>query len=252
MSTNAAEKVQIGKYNGFYVGRYEAGTSEVILEGNVKWENASTGSMVNGLPWQNGSFVSSKVTGGKITSKAGEIPYYHADYITAIEMSENMYDTEQVRSGLITGTMWDIMMNFMTTDKESYSDLKDSTWGNYNNNTSVTYTEGRGRDLTVNSSNGSSSNAVVADNSYHYGIRTTASSEDVKRKNLYDVAGNQWEWTQEMCYRMDDSNLMYNLRGGSFYGLVSNHPVCYRAYDYVATTHTSIRFPSSTLYKIGK
>ena len=170
---------------GFYIGRYEAGTSEVTLSGNVKWENASTGSSNSqGWTWQNGSFVSSKVTGGKITSKAGEIPYYHADYTTATEMSRNMISTEYVQSGLVTGTMWDMMMKFMSTSS-NYSDLKSSNWGNYNNNTAVSYTAGRGRYLEVNSSNGSTSNALESDNNYHYGIGTTASRENVKQKNIY-------------------------------------------------------------------
>ena len=237
-STNIAELLPVKKYSGFYVGRYEAGTSEVILEGNVKWENGSSG----GDMWQNENFSSSKVIEGKITSKAGEIPYYHADYTTAVEMSENMYSTEYVQSGLITGTMWDVMMNFITTDKSNYSDLKNSLWGNYNNNTSINYTAGRGRYMPVNSSNGTTSNAVVSDNSYHYGIRTTASSEGAKRKNLYDVAGNLWERTQEMCYRTNDSNIIFDIRGGSFGNNANTEPVCHREYSYTFQTNTSMGF----------
>ena len=239
-STNTAELLPIQKYSGFYIGRYEAGTSEVILEGNVKWENASTGSSNSqGWGWQNESFVSSKVTGGKITSKAGEIPYYHADYETAMEMSRNMISTEYVQSGLVTGTMWDSMMKFIATDKSNYSDLKSSNWGIYND-TAVTYMAGRY--LIANSSNGSISNAAVSDNGYHYGIRTTASSEDVKRKNLYDVAGNQWEWTQESAYVTNDSNLIYNLRGGGFSHVYTDYPVCYRGSGQAANTSSNFGF----------
>lgn len=240
-STNTAEEVQIGSYGGFYVARYEAGTSEITLADNVKFENESTGSVMNERTWQNGGFVSSKVTGGKITSKGGEIPYYHADYTTAVEMSKKMYNNEYVQSGLMTGTMWDVMIKFISEDKTNYSDLKDTKWGNYNNNTSVTYEAGRGRYLAVDSSNGSTSNAVVADSNYHYGIRTTASSEGVKRKNLYDVAGNEWEWTQE-CHTTDKSNLMYNLRGGSFKFVPAEYPACARGRDYAVSTSTNFGF----------
>ncbi len=246
-STNTAEKVDVQKYSGFYVGRYEAGTSEVTLSGGMKWENASNGSTINGIAWQNGDFVSSKVIGGKITSKAGEIPYYHADYTTAMEMSESMINTEYVRSGLITGTMWDRMMKFMSTSSD-YSDLKSSNWGNYNN-AAVTYTIGRGRYLAVNSSDGSISNATVSDNSYRYGIRTTASSENVKRKNLYDVAGNQWEWTQETAYITNDSNLIYNLRGGGFADDYIDYPVCNRGCAYVTNTRTDFGFRPALFIK---
>ncbi len=215
-STNPAEYTQIRKYGGFYIGRYEAGTSEITLANNVKFENSSTTNTNSYGVWQNGDFISSKVISGKITSKAGEIPYYHADYTTAIEMAKNMYQTDYVQSGLITGTMWDAMMKFLTNNASNYSDLKSSSWGNYNNNTTVNYTTGRGRYLPVDSNNGSvTANAMVADSSYHYGIRTTASSEGVKNKNLYDLAGNLWEWTVEGAYisSANPADIIYNLRG---------------------------------------
>ena len=214
-STNILEKVQIKKYGGFYVGRYEAGTSDITLSGNVKFENTSIAT-TNSYGWgQNGDFVSSKVISGKITSKAGEIPYYHADCTTAIEMSEKMYQTEYVQSGLITGTMWDVMMKFMTTDSTNYSDLKSTPWGNFKDNTTIVYISGQGRYLPVNPSNGSiTSNAMATDSGY-YGIRTTASSEGVKKKNLYDLAGNLYEWTIESAYLNtgDQADILFNLRG---------------------------------------
>ena len=46
--------------------------------------------------------------------KADSIPYYHADYYTATEMSERLYENHKyVKSGLVTGTMWDVMMKYM-------------------------------------------------------------------------------------------------------------------------------------------
>ena len=245
-STNPAEYGQIKKYGGFYVGRYEAGTSEIILANYVKFENASTGMTVNGWDWQNKDFASNKVESGKITSKAGEIPYYHADFTTAMEMSKNMYDTEYVTSGLITGTMWDRMMNFITTDQSSYSDLKSTSWGNYNNNTTVTYIAGQGRYLPFDLNNGSiTTRATVADASYHSGIRTTASSEGVKKKNLYDMAGNLWEWTVESAYISitNPVDTMQNLRGGSLIHNYSERPVCYRGCDnaFNGSTHYGFR-----------
>ena len=104
--TNTAELPQIQKYGGFYIGRYEAGTSNINLSTGINFESQNTASN-----WANDSFsirdgLNHMVT-GKITLKAGEIPYYHADYETALKLSNSMYNTDYVQSGLVTGTMWD-------------------------------------------------------------------------------------------------------------------------------------------------
>ena len=248
-TTNTAEKAKVEKYGGFFVGRYEAGTSEIILANNVKFEDTSKTTIItttiNQYGWQNGDFVSSKVSCGKITSKAGEIPYYHADYITAVEMSERMYQTDYVQSGLMTGTMWDMMMRFITTDNINYSDLKDTLWGNYRDNETIVYTAGKGRYLSVNVEDGAiTAKAIVADNGYHYGIRTTASSEGVKKKNLYDLAGNLWEWTTESAYinSSNSENKIYHIRGGTFGGSYTVGPVCFRGYSLASLTTTDRGF----------
>ena len=60
---------------------------------------------------------------------------------------------------------------------------------------------------------------------------TTAASEDTKKNNIYDMAGNLWEWTEELAYDM--SNNYYMMRSGGFnYSYTSSsygYPVCYRA-----------------------
>ena len=145
--TNRIELPQIRKYEGFYIGRYEAGVGTLNKE---KEENGtaeekanpfdytvtfaneaslfnSVGvqtALISGWTWQNYNFtakkegtpvdnVSNKAT-GNIVVKADSIPYYHADYYTATEMSERLYENHKyVKSGLVTGTMWDVMMKYM-------------------------------------------------------------------------------------------------------------------------------------------
>ena len=154
-------------------------------------------------------------------------------------MCREMYsNNSSITSGLVTGTMWDAVMKFITTDSTSYSDLKSTPWGNYSSNTGIEYTKGKGRYLAVNSSNGAViSSATVSDGAYHYGIRTTAFSEGAKRKNIYDLAGNLWEWTQEAS--TSTSNL---LRGGSFINSYSDLPVSYRGSNTVTYTSTNVGF----------
>ena len=149
--TNTAELPQIQKYGGFYIGRYEAGTSEITLSTGIDFAGQNTAS-----GWQNSKFSIrnglNQTSTGKITQKAGEIPYYHADYETALKLCNDMYQTEYIQSGLVTGTMWDAMMKFIAGgDDRIITSL--SSWGNYNNG-NVKYTIGNGRYAEINPDNG--------------------------------------------------------------------------------------------------
>ena len=238
--TNSSELIQVQKYGGFYIGRYEAGTSNITLSTGINFANKNTASS-----WLNDNFsirdgLNHSVI-GKITIKAGEIPYYHADYFTSLKLSNNMYNTSYVNSGLATGTMWDVMMNFIANGDNTV--VTSSTWGNYNNTSAnVKYTAGIGRYATISVANGEMTSVFTKnDGVYHYGIKTTGVSEDIKKKNLYDVAGNLWEWTQEASYP-NDTLESYMLRGGSFADNCSDYPTCYRDNCTATGTYTGHGF----------
>ena len=270
--TNTAEETQISKYGGFYVGRYEAGVStldeetgtfkdSVTFSNNASLFNAvgiQTG--INGWGWQNYDFIargkvitdsnySNKAT-GNIVEKANSIPYYHADYYTAVEMSERLYSNNSyVQSGLITGTQWDMMIKFLS-DSSNYSDMKSTQWGNYDN---VSLSNLRGYYTNVSTSNASTDGFKKIESGYStnsktnsWVILTTGSTEQVLRKGLYDVAGNLWEWTQETSYianlGYNTTYNTYNFRGGSFYHAYAGRPACYRVYNYAPNTDTDFGF----------
>ncbi len=237
-ATNTSELVQIEKYGGFYIGRYEAGTSKITFAGNKTLETP-----IGTSEWSNGNYTKDKVTGGKITTKAGEIPYYHADYNTAVEMSKEMYKTDNVRSGLMTGTMWDVTMKYIS-EASNYSDLLNTPGGNYKEATGLTYEEGRGRYIQVNSSTGIESGSFVKSNTvHHYGVRTTGFSDGARKNNIYDMAGNLLEWTQEMSFWNNNNTLSYVVRGGGFNDTPASGPVVFRAYAWGAgNTGTSLGF----------
>ena len=266
-TTGSSEYAQIQKYGGFYVGRYEAGISTLdettnTFKDSVTFNNSVSlynpvgiQSGINGWAFQNYDYIArgkvitdsnypNKAT-GNIVEKANSIPYYHADYYTALEMSERLYNNNSyVQSGLITGTQWDMMMKFLS-DSANYSDMKSTQWGNYDN---VSLTNLRGYYTNVNTSNASTDGFKSAEGfttnseTSSWVILTTGSTKQVLRKGLYDVAGNLWEWTQESSYvanlGYNTTYNTYNLRGGSFGHAYAKNPACFRAYDYASATDT--------------
>ena len=104
--------------------------------------------------------------------------------------------SNKVETRMIWGCQWDATCNFIANrgDKKSITDS--SSWGNYNNSTgnaAVTVTE-----------NGTTTNK--------YGWKqNTGYSEYWKANNIYDLAGNCGECTQEAS-----SNHSRDCRGGNF------------------------------------
>ena len=237
-----AEMMQIAKYGGFYVARYEAGLADTITEytGNqISNDSNSPGYNVAGIP----------------KSKAGELPWIFIKQTNSKKSAENMYvNSDYVASGLITGTQWDVMLNkFIGTTNANgvtftEADMKNSSkWGNYYNN-NLTYT-GRSATLFQSGSNWYISswgakqiNAETKANTRT--VFTTGASKFTEAYHTYDVAGNVHEWTEEI-----GQNINYRVaRGGSSENPSGNNPVCYRCGHYIISLLSSLVGFRAVLY----
>ena len=173
--------VKINK--GFYIGRYEAGS----------------------MTPRTGADATTKVL-----VKKGLYPYNYINYTNADNKVNEMYSDKEkynVEATLLYGAMWDETLRFVKDDEHNVTDS--TNWGNYTNATFKftekyctapgaaipTYTEGTNIDKPENTS----------------WLLTTGASERNKSKNIYDLAGNVWEWTQESS---STSNRVS--RGGSY------------------------------------
>ena len=250
---DSAEEVQIEKYSGFYIARYEAGMGEAEIDSPMQAVTATTNSTYN-WAWNADVYTKEKVSStAKPTSKANEIPWYHADYFTAVEMSKRMYKEHlTVASGLVTGTMWDVMLQYIASQSEYTSS---GTWGNYANS-SITLDRGYYTNVTSNGTtdgfktvtSGQKSGTRITN--YPYVLLSTGASDATKKKNVYDVAGNLWEWTTETAYIVANakySKTDFNIntcmrRGGSFNNTYDSYYAYYRYYDFTASNCTNSGF----------
>ena len=61
--------------------------------------------------------------------------------------------------------------------------------------------------------------------------------------NIYDFAGNEWEWTLE--HATSDRGIPCANRGGNYSGSGSNYPASYRNYSGTTIASNSIGFRSA-------
>ena len=147
-----------------------------------------------------------------LVSKKGAYVYNYISSDSAKSLSNGMYSTNgAVTSQLITGAGWDRVLNWIieTGEKTEKEVLINSTsWGNYSNSTG---------------------NAEINSGS----LNTTGRSEYWKANNIYDLAGNAFELTQE-TYQSDQSTSKKYCRGG-----------CY------GRGGSSVNFPAGSRYSIA-
>ena len=226
---------------GFWIGRYEAGTT------------------------------TNRTAKGDATiaplSKQGTVdsPVYPYTYITCSQsqtLASKLSTGKSYTSSLMFGVQWDLVMKHIevkevakgttlaTIQSALRTDSKD--WGNYYN---ASFEINRGKyaddkDYTLSttwtpynqttSNNFVNSNSVKQVQSSGNGIvLTTGASDACKKMNIYDLAGNVWEWTLEDSAGI---NIPCAFRGGNYVCSGYSAPASYRNCDYTTCSSGGVGF----------
>ena len=219
---NGGNAESVATYGGFYIGRYEAGWSEEVTDGST--------------------YTTSKnITSKTPISKAGVASWNCISQTNTKTVSANMYSSSVVTSSLVDSYAWDTTVNWLKNmeiiEETSDGKINSSNYGNYYNNTTTILTNVLYARHTYN-------NTWIYATNYEKGAiilpaqaggtttdrieLETGASEDFKTNNIYDLAGNMWEWTTEEGKHNANSNAFAVHRGGSFNHNGSSRPVVYR------------------------
>ena len=173
-------------------------------------------SMLESIEYYKGFYIGRYEAGigtdDKVESKRNISPIVGIAQTEAIKVCANK-TKESINTHLMYGTEWDSVLNWLIGKAKISSDVigelktmkiediqtNSSSWGNYSNSTGDSKTD---------------SNI----------LQNTGTSEYWKVNNIYDLAGNVWEWTQE---KYSTGNRRTS-RGGGYNGDALKYPSAYR------------------------
>ena len=207
---------------GFYVGRYEAGigTNRTSIEAQV-----------------NGKYP---VPTTAPVTKADAYPYTYVTRTQAQNLASNVNSGTKT-SSLMFGVQWDLVLAFMHNKgniADSTLTSNSTTIGNYKNNlwtiknANAKYSTDYGSTFTA------CPNPFKKDADSKI-LLTTGADSSFSVQNIYDIAGNVYEWTLE---KTDRDSLPCAQRGGDFYDTGSGSPAAKRNNFYTFSTNYSIGF----------
>ena len=197
---------------GFYVGRYEAG---IETTGTNRTSNTDKNS--------EGKYITPSTTP---VSKADAYPYTYVTRTQAQNLASNVNSGTKI-SSLMFGVQWDLVLAFMHNKgniADSTLTSNSTTIGNYNDNlwtiknAKAQYSEDDGDTFTAcpNPFKKESESEILL---------TTGADSSFSVQNIYDIAGNVWEWTLE---KTSNTNNLCARRGGGFNVTGSDYPAALR------------------------
>ncbi len=197
--TNITESVT--NNGGFYIARYEAGKPigvKLKTDGSVKSVSKQGASVWNDIAWSESNTNDDANPGnGAVKVARSMYPEYDTNYGAV--------------STLIYGAQWDTALKFI---------------GEYGGN----------KEYATNSTGMGNYNGTVEGDPTDATPATSGSSDTFRQKNIYDMAGNVYEWTMEKysIYRVH--------RGGDCYDSGSGNPASRRSDYYMDSSDPNGRF----------
>ena len=217
---------------GFWIGIYEAGTTSP--RGN---KNDS-------------------IEGLKAESKQDLYPINYVKCSQAQTLASKASSSASINSSLMFGIQWDLVLRFLSNKGVETRLLNNnsSTWGNYSNqpfeinrgkysvvspwNVYLEYVEAKENKVKVE---GIVSRKIGTTDTDKI-LLTTGASDTNSKKNIYDLAGNMWEWTLEHATEIPTQPTQCAIRGGSFGKSGGSRPVSYRNHDTTSSSDYYLGF----------
>ena len=207
--TEIIESVTIN--GGFYIARYEAGIAENMPQEELSSDSSATyGTGAYKPVSQQGAIVWNKIAWSDNNINDDTNPGNGA-----VTVARNMYPVTDknygVASTLIYGTQWDTALKFI---------------GAYGGNTEyATNSAGKGNYDGTEKGDPSSEEPDAC-----------GAYDVYRQKNIYDMAGNVYDWTMEKC----STGCVY--RGGSYFRSGSGYPASYRSYRNADHVYADVGF----------
>ena len=276
-SDDSGEQASVKNYGGFFIGRYEAGYPDEIKEGTiVKIKDSATGK----VPVSKAGIASWNLVSQTVAKTASESMYNTDDskvksklvdsyaWDTTCKWLKNSGIIKDDSAGKVSSTSYGNYYDSTFTipkgtlyakhlylnkkkdgvssswyfwrggqEKYSYGIVNDENGMKVGVKTGETVPENATR---PEGAEDAASNYYTADGRIEI---ATGSSDNTRTNNIYDLAGNMWEWTTETKIRKyNDDNKNYTfavLRGGSFSYNGSYYPVVYR-YGIGTVSYTNV------------
>ena len=198
---------------GFWIGRYEAGTGTA----------RNSGDSASGI------------------TPLSKIDQYPINFVTCSEaqaIASNVPNKGSYNSSLMFGIQWDLVLKHLKNKGVTVNELTSdsSSWGNYDLAYNLNQSTAHGYKGVLSLSDYSTLTWSAIESGYSHSaadwstiaptaLSTGATTRNMK-KNIYDLAGNMYEWTLE--HATSDSYSPCAVRGGFFYDTGSSSPASYR------------------------